>query len=138
VDQGSHWPFAVREWPNSRTIKLTHNRAAQAILAPVYQRESQSPAPTNNAGTVSRHEPAVSPWTFIVPLKRPTAHAYVMGPPYDSATIKYLRFDCDATKGALWRFGEAAHLLISRCGANGRKTKLTHSDCEAINAVARH
>jgi hypothetical protein len=38
-----------------------------------------------------------------------------MGPPYDSATFKYLRFDCDITKGALWRFSEAAHLLISQC-----------------------
>ena len=51
------------------------------------------------------------------PLKRPTTCTYAMGPPYDSATIKYLRFDCDITKGALRRFGEAAHLLISQCSA---------------------
>ena len=39
----------------------------------------------------------------------------VEGPPYDSAIIKYLRFDCDALKGALRQFGEAAHLFFSRC-----------------------
>jgi hypothetical protein len=53
-----------------------------------------------------------------VDLHRPLKEAHntyaVVGPPYDSATIKYLRFDYDATKGALWRFGEAAHLLISQ------------------------
>jgi hypothetical protein len=104
----------------------------------IYQRGSQSPAPTNTAGTMS-HEPAEPPATFIVPLKRPTAHAYV-GPPYDSATIKYLRFDCDTTKGALWRFGEAAHLLISqrsvkRRGDTNNSLRMRNNQCRRMASM---
>jgi hypothetical protein len=61
-----------------------------------------------------------------VDLHRPLKEAHntrVVGPPYDSATIKYLRFDCDATKGALWRFGEAAHLLISQRSVKTRRDR---------------
>jgi hypothetical protein len=73
------------------------------------------------------------------PLKEAhNTYTHVMGPPYDSVIIKHLRFDCDTTKGALWRFNEPAHLLISRCSVTQRREASNPSDCKTVNAVAWH
>jgi hypothetical protein len=99
--QGSQWPVAVREWPthtHSNWHKLTRCSVSEIFNRP---RPYRRPSPRNFRD-------------LLVPLKRPTTHAYIAGPPYDSAMIKYLRFDCDARKGVLRRFGEATHLFIWR------------------------
>jgi hypothetical protein len=104
ADQGSQWPLAVKEWP-------THTHSNSREPAPPFcQRDFNRPLRHRK----HRNEPAEVLQTFLVPLKRPTTHAHVVRPPYDSAIIKYLRFDCDIIKGVLRRFGEAAHLFISR------------------------
>ena len=105
---------------NSRT-----NSAAQAKLAHFTSedlnrpRQPTPPAPCRTSLVVrARGVP--------VDLHRPLKEAHdarVVEPPYDSATIKYFRFDYDATKGVLWRFDEAAHLLISQRGVKMRRDR---------------
>jgi hypothetical protein len=107
-----------------RMAKLTHNQTH----AQIEQRKLNSPillARISIARANQRRQHLVARARGVsVDLHRPLKEAHntrVMGPPYDSAIIKYFRFDCDTTKGTLWRFGEAAHLLISQRSAKARR-----------------
>ncbi len=115
----------------SEMAKLTHNQThAQSNSRTIEQRKPNSPILLARISIARanqrRQHPIARARGVAVDLHRPLKEAQntrVMGPPYDSATIKYLRFDCDTTKGALWRFGEAAHLLISQRSVKTRRDR---------------
>src|SRR5215831_3815621 len=131
---------AIRAWAYSTHIEP---RTTQAVAKPprsLHGPGTQSPAPTITASTGS-HEPA-SPNRRHRPLKEAhNTHATTHGTLRDHPTIRSklnLGFDCDTTKGALWRFGEAAHLLISqrsvwKCnwGSNSLRMRNNQSGCVA-------
>jgi hypothetical protein len=75
---------------------------------------------------------------LVVPFKkaphRPPVGTHVAAPPYESATVKYLGFEYDISRGALRHFNEASYSLVSQpLGQSGT----TCSDCKTITGVVQ-
>jgi hypothetical protein len=111
------------EWPNSqngRTAQAKLARPASAGIIRLRPHITLAQHRTSCGVSIDLHRP----------LKRPTTCKHAEGPPYDSATIEYLRFDCDDTKGTLRQFDGGVHLLIPQRGIKKStvKKRVTHSE----------
>src|SRR5215475_5670278 len=115
-----------------------------SLLARCRARNSIARADHHRQHRVAR---ACVPIDVIVPLKRPTTHT----PRHtrmlrDHPTIRSklnLGFDCDTTKGALWRFGEAAHLLISqrsvrKCNGRSNLLRMRNNQSGCVARMCSH